>query len=144
MDLKEVRARIGRELEGVDQRLTVLKECEGHIAALEAIVGVPAESPSQSLPRVPKTDPANPGQGSKTRHTNGEDAECIRCLKCGSSLEELIPHGPDGEPNLGSRRLGKVEDGERHLECPQCLAKNVFVRTVSPVGSRLLITQLKN
>jgi hypothetical protein len=139
VNLENLKQQLKNEIERLEQRQAGLRERMAHMQALETSVGTATSSETP-----PAQEPAEDSDLSQTI-TEDEDQMLagLRCLKCGASLRRLIPLDSSGKPFINSPRLGKFEGGSRHIECPQCLAKNVFVRTAGPLGWRMLVTQLK-
>jgi len=133
VDLESLKREIRAEIQRLDHRRATLLERMVHLKALEeGRIFERRTTGSEESPHLPSAK------------SDQEDMlAALRCLKCGASLRNLIPTNTRGEPSLGSPRLGKSDGHSRYLECPQCQARNVFVRTTGPHGWRLLVTQLK-
>lgn len=146
VDLESLKREIKDEIQQLDHRRAALLEKMTHLRALETS-GI---AQSQTVdPGRPVTSSSSLNQAEELPRSQPETSDgesmlaALRCLNCGGSLRKLVPTNSRGEPSLGSPRLGKSDGGGRYLECPQCQAKNIFVRTTGPCGWRLLVTQLK-
>jgi hypothetical protein len=143
LDLENLKIAIKSEIRKLDQRRDKLLQNMVHLKTLESLSSgedLSQSTPESSTPPAQLAEsPPHPPEPSSTE----EMLAAVRCLKCGSSLRMLIPTNSKGEPNFGSPQLGRSEGGGRYLECPQCHARNEVVRTTSPHGWKLLITQLR-
>jgi len=143
VDLDSLNNEIRAEIHRLDERRAFLLEQIVHLDALEK-VGSVDDANVGLLTEPPQTASGGSLLSQEDREGREEMLAALRCLKCGASLRSLVPVDDSGQPIINSRRLGKAEAGSRYLECPQCQSKNTFVRTTSPRGWRLLITQLRS
>jgi len=142
MDLDSLKQELSDEIRRLDQRQAALKDQMAHLQAVEQqSLVLDGDSGMEAKPLLSR--PKRPLPDHKVTEQGDPAVSALRCLKCGSSLSQLVPKDSSGTALLNSPRLGHSDGGSRYLQCPQCMAKNMFVRTTSPVGWRLLVTQLK-